>query len=286
MSSPGKILLYSQTPTSLSALLYNFDVGRTDIKPEHTTWIMTTVVPFAKRQNFKIGTVGMASRTGSEKLNLELSKNRAQAVLKQIWFHNPGKMLGIAEVYAGEKAAEILGYKDNVEDDKFRGVLVNVTEEKAVTYTPPPRKFVERRLFIKYLTKERISSEGWKDGGPGYQAGKAVRDHFAGSFFKVLREEKLEVDETFGILSITVEKTSSSHGIPGASGELEFLDVRFEWGPYERVNGRFPAVKLVFKPVRGSAQIQIDHVTYVSSEDGWRWHNDALRMYESKSWMR
>ncbi len=286
MSSPGKILVYSQTATGLNALLYNFEIGKTDIKSEHTAWIMTTVVPFAKLKNFSIRTIGMASRTGSERLNLALSKNRAQAVLKQIWFHNPGKIRGIAEVYSGEKAAEMLGYKDNVENEKFRGVMVSVTEEKLVTYTPPPRKFVERRVFIMFAMKEDIPSEGVTDGGTGYRAGKAVRDFFAGSTYKVLLEEKDEVDERFGLLSITVERTSSADGVPAASYDVEYLKVRFEWGPYMRVDGKPPAVKLVFKPVKDSAQIQKDHVTNVSSEDGWRWHNDALKMYESKSWMK
>jgi hypothetical protein len=46
MQGPGKISVYASAETALQALLYNFDIGSSNSKPEHVEWIKRTVLPY------------------------------------------------------------------------------------------------------------------------------------------------------------------------------------------------------------------------------------------------
>ena len=75
-ASGGKVLVYEQTGVALNALLYNFDIGVATLKPEHVSWIMTDVTPFAQRRNFRVTTIGFASRSVTDHFNIALQAAR------------------------------------------------------------------------------------------------------------------------------------------------------------------------------------------------------------------
>src|SRR5262249_22549890 len=130
MSSPGKIYEYHgpQGPVVTTAKLYNFAVGRFDLKIEHRNWLLRVVVPIL-RSGGSISIVGLASRTGADAFNMKLSENRLQAVLDLLRSEVPsGFQIGI-EVALGERAAWLAGVKDEVEQEGWRAVVVSVWDK-------------------------------------------------------------------------------------------------------------------------------------------------------------
>lgn len=251
MSRPGKITVFEQTPIMLKALLYNFDVGSSAVKSEHIEWLTVNAKIFQQRRgNIIISTIGLASRTGSDRYNMNLSKMRGDAVQQEVFFLNPRylHLRDTTEVYVGERAANPIGIQDNVEDERWRGVFLQIWDRPMPKYTPPP-KFVARRKFVKILLKEEMKTVG--GGEPGeksYRAAQAIRRE-SGLAGGTLNEKTQMVDETFQLVRVTITRTSSAHGVPiVASYETEFLDVHYEWGPWTYVNGKAPQVTFVRKP--------------------------------------
>ena len=72
MASPGKIQEYgSQAPDTIAAKLFNFEVGKFAIKPEHSNWLISVVAP-KLRGGGSLTIIGLASRTGSDDFNMQL----------------------------------------------------------------------------------------------------------------------------------------------------------------------------------------------------------------------
>src|SRR5882762_3877047 len=100
-SGPGRIQIFMATPFELQALLYNFDINSAVLKVEHRNWITRTigvhpppspgvdVIP-QRTIHMTWGLVGLASRSGSNALNWQLAKRRAEAVSQAIWLLDPG----------------------------------------------------------------------------------------------------------------------------------------------------------------------------------------------------
>jgi hypothetical protein len=97
----GKIQIFLATSYELQALLYNFDINSSELKPEHCNWITRTIgvhpppspgvdVTPQRTINMTWSLVGLASRTGSDALNWRLAKRRAEAVSTAIWLLDPG----------------------------------------------------------------------------------------------------------------------------------------------------------------------------------------------------
>lgn len=125
MGGPGQIDVYTSDPEQLTALLYDFDVNFAHLKPEHVFWIRWMVMPYRTR-TMKALIVGLTSRTGSEALNLRLSKRRADNVSSQLYLLDPAHLVTETKVAHGEDAAGIAGLRDGVEDGRWRGVFLNL----------------------------------------------------------------------------------------------------------------------------------------------------------------
>lgn len=289
MTGPGRVLVYRHTPTTLEALIYNFEVGKSTLKAEHVTWIMTQLTPYVRARRFTLTAVGLASRTGTDASNMILSKNRALTTLRQIHFFNPGRVSDVTDAYVGERAAALVGFQDRAEDERFRGVYV-IAQLEAVRrpYVPPPRRFKSERTVAHVFVNDKMREDGLDPalGEPGYRVGKLLKKTFVkDSNGGVFKEEKHLVDETFAVLEITVDTQVESYGGVATPADLDIKTfvVTYRWGPWRRSLPGSPYAKLVFKASEyalrhGSHEeiVDIDAATAIG------WLRDPLLMYEKK----
>ena len=103
VAPPGKIQEYgSQAPDTIAAKLFNFEVGKFAIKPEHSNWLISVVAP-KLRDGGSLTIIGLASRTGSDVFNMQLSHNRLQAVIHLLCKQVPNNFKVALEVAKGER---------------------------------------------------------------------------------------------------------------------------------------------------------------------------------------
>lgn len=148
MPTPGKIQIFMSTPWELQALFYNFEVNSAELKPEHLSWIRTTVGVHIltkgqtarspqRTREMTATIVGLASRAGDDASNFRLSKARAENVSDAISLLDPGSLLSERKVAVGEEAARLLRFKDGVEHEKWRGVYIRLYDpSKVPNYGP------------------------------------------------------------------------------------------------------------------------------------------------------
>ncbi|WP_229159474.1 hypothetical protein [Bradyrhizobium brasilense] len=164
MASPGKIQEYgSQAPDTIAAKLFNFEVGKFAIKPEHSNWLISVVAP-KLRSGGSLTIIGLASRTGSDDFNMELSQNRLRAVIDLLRKQVLNNFKVALEVAKGERAAKYAGEMDGVENESWRGVIISVWNKPNPPPPPPPQPkpqfYPEERKFFK-----RWLGFGVKSGG-------------------------------------------------------------------------------------------------------------------------
>jgi hypothetical protein len=110
------------------ALLYDFAVGKSELKPEHTRYLEKLTFDMRRRTDviWAISLEGRASRTGGEDLNLGLSKVPATKIEVK---------------WVGEELAKQAGEKEHHENMTYRAVLVWVWSadkpKPHVKVTPP-----------------------------------------------------------------------------------------------------------------------------------------------------
>jgi hypothetical protein len=110
-------------------LLFNFDIGRSQLKAEHCQELDDIIVPKIK---FKHGitVVGLASPTGSDRLNMRLSFVRAENTITYLCskYRDFKRMPAVA---FGKRKALKEGVPEGHEDERFRSVVIYVgpTEE-------------------------------------------------------------------------------------------------------------------------------------------------------------
>jgi hypothetical protein len=136
MSSPGKILQYGQGAI-ITAQLYNFGVGDSKLKAEHSTWLLSVVAP-KLRAGGSLMIVGLTSRTGRDKMNMKLSQKRARAVIDFLREDVPNNFSVAMEVAVGERAASFAGVPDGVEDKHWRSVIISAWDKPTPPPPPPP----------------------------------------------------------------------------------------------------------------------------------------------------
>lgn len=136
MVRQGQIDVHWNVPAQLQALLYDFDVDSDTVKLEHNHWIRANVMPYRTRTMTDV-IIGLASRTGPNAHNMDLSKRRADNVSRQIYLLEPSLMMTETNVAFGEEAARIAGVRDGVEDARWRGVLITLFDPSTL---PVPLK--------------------------------------------------------------------------------------------------------------------------------------------------
>jgi hypothetical protein len=114
------------------AKLFNFKIDSDETRDDHDLFLMNKVAPvLVGNPESGARIVGLASRSGSDFHNLQLSVRRAKnvnTVLTFFLFPNipPRTLVG----GQGEQFAANLGVKDGTEDAQFRAVLVTVLADR------------------------------------------------------------------------------------------------------------------------------------------------------------
>jgi len=158
MRSRGKVFEYGQGTEVITAKLYNFGIGKFDIKPEHYNWLLAFVAP-KLRNGGSMSIVGLASRTGADAMNMKLSENRLHAVIDLLRKEAPNNFQVAIELALGERAAWLAGVKDGVEQEGWRAVVISVWDKP----TPPPPPPTPRP--VDYTWTKRWLGFGVKSGG-------------------------------------------------------------------------------------------------------------------------
>jgi hypothetical protein len=126
-TGPGKVTdNLDKTPrSSLTGLLFNFDVEGDAVKPEHERWLVANVIPLLACDQAVGSLQGMASRSGSASYNLQLSQRRVENVKKLLAARgaSPAKLNAL---WVGEEAAALAGTKDGIEEEEYRAVGIAV----------------------------------------------------------------------------------------------------------------------------------------------------------------
>jgi hypothetical protein len=133
-AEPHYTKTYVATDSDLTVLLYNFDVGAARLKPAHQQYLKTNLPQYLSLETTAT-IVGLASPTGPDGFNFDLSRWRAEAVQAFIQsFDTPGYFLPVTSLHVGEEAARIAGLKDGAEDGRWRGVLLQVHKPAPTLY--------------------------------------------------------------------------------------------------------------------------------------------------------
>jgi hypothetical protein len=79
--SIGKIKVYQRNVGAVSGRLYNFGVGKAELKSEHEKWLILNVAP-TLYSGGSLTVIGLTSRTDKGELNLALSRRRTESVVR------------------------------------------------------------------------------------------------------------------------------------------------------------------------------------------------------------
>jgi hypothetical protein len=241
-SGPGKIQIFLATSYELQALLYNFDINSSELKPEHRSWITRTIgvhpppspgVQVTPQRTIKMtwALVGLASRTGSDALNWRLAKRRAEAVSTAIWLLDPGLLPDEIKFGVGEEAARLAGMKDGIEDERWRAVFVRLydpTKVRIYTVASRPPVSMDRPSYRKYMLKDKPGKsvpmdEHDEKAEKAFQASREAMQYLSEP--PPMQEKTISVPDNWTITQVEYWKTSSTGGM----WEFEYLEVKYTW---------------------------------------------------------
>jgi hypothetical protein len=127
-----------------AALLFNFDVAKTQMKPDHRSFLIKNLKDFKECADEGISASGSASSTGKRAFNQTLSNNRAKEVAQflQHQLDVPAEKFtnGNRDKKTGEAVGVGYGQQGapGVEDGKLRAVGVTVVRQGNFPTLPPP----------------------------------------------------------------------------------------------------------------------------------------------------
>jgi hypothetical protein len=232
MSTPGLISVTQQTPSNLMALLYNFDIDSATLKVEHNQWLEKNVKQFRTRNMIAL-IVGLASRTGPNQWNMDLSRRRAFNVSSRIYLFDPASLLTETKVAFGEEAARIAGLKDRVEDERWRAVFINIHDRSRIPPPPKPKpvKRVQRRTYVKLRISDKPGKYVPLDPADkrAEQVFQAVSDLLrrGGSVDSIMNETwDYATDETWTVKVIKVKRDNYT----SKAWKSESVEIWYEWG--------------------------------------------------------
>lgn len=156
-TGPGKVKDDLDMPpfarSGITASLYNFDIDDATVKLEHALWLEIHALPvLSASRGTHVSLKGLASRSGSQSHNQQLSEKRVKAVRSFLLGH------GVSEAQVnfnsrGEDEAAFFGVKDGTESEEWRAVTVQLD--------PPPR--LSRARFDRLNPMNR--RDGFDDTG-------------------------------------------------------------------------------------------------------------------------
>jgi hypothetical protein len=166
---PGKIQILDRQTDVFEALLYNFDIAKHQLKPEHEEWLKHNAAGYLKRGG-SLYIIGLASRTDTKDFNKQLSQRRLESAVSFLRKESPNNFKISFHLAMGEDAAELAGVRDGSEDEKWRGVLAAVWERPKPPPPPSPAPaipsppMVERRIYVTFIAE--FSMKGGTGGDP------------------------------------------------------------------------------------------------------------------------
>jgi hypothetical protein len=114
-------------------MLFNFDIAGDNLKPEHESFLRLKVAPLL-RNSGSASILGLASRSGEEASNLDLSRRRAVNT-KAALLRCVGRTFQIRLTEGvGEQFARRIGQPDGLEDMRCRSVFLELSQSPI----PPP----------------------------------------------------------------------------------------------------------------------------------------------------
>lgn len=140
MTGPGKVAPVWGHSDGAAVRLWNFDIGKHKLKPEHSIGLARWVLPVL-RAGGSARVVGLTSRTGSAAYNKALSQRRAAEVVselqRQLGPAGIARRTAIA-VGLGETTAAVVGDPDGRENSTWRAVTIFYYRRPDPP--PPPQK--------------------------------------------------------------------------------------------------------------------------------------------------
>lgn len=234
MSHPGTITQLWSNGHDTVTRLANFDIGSAHIKPQHSSHLQSIVAPVL-RSGGSVRLIGLASRTATNQFNLQLSNERANAVLACLRTAAGPTFAVASSVGQGEEAAAVAGIADGVEHPNWRAVIVRYWDRPVPP--PPPERHIQSPVrLITRITQYNVPipqrSTGTHDGQLGNMLGELA--------FQVLRPETgvwpsdtILVPENYTIhqIRITRKEQSTPSGMFGTAESSSYFSIRFHWGP-------------------------------------------------------
>jgi len=154
-TGPGKVEKRTNPP---SLLLFNFDIDGDQLKSEHKKFIIAEALP-RMRAGATVRVIGLADRLGDPDYNRKLSNRRVARTTEFLKAQVPNGLKIGQETGFGEDLMEREGFADGTKDEKFRSVLLFLTDAPAVA----------RNKKIIISAKSFIATVGSKTGFiPGF----------------------------------------------------------------------------------------------------------------------
>ena len=233
MSGRGKVTLVWSHADGGAIRLWNFDIAKHDLKPEHKDGLAQWVLPVL-RAGGSAYVVGLASRTGAAAYNKALSQRRADAAVAEL-----RRQLGVAprvtlKVGLGEETAAAVGDLDERENRAWRAVTAFYYRQAE---PPPPARIppLPPTMVWRYATKEVFvpTSSFAGDRGGGAEGSFAflglMLSQIAFSGAQVKGGRRIHVPDNFMITQIDIEY-GAGKGTP-SSAAAQWDTYYFSWGP-------------------------------------------------------
>jgi hypothetical protein len=260
------------TDWQLTAHLYEYEVNSPSPKPEHRAWIQQHVPKYLRR-GMRALIIGLASRTGTREYNIKLSSARAHIVGGEIQRLDYSSMLIDTQLVLGEEVAKLLGFKDGVEDGRWRGVFLDLyNQDRVPNYGPRlrPKKSVQRRVAGTFGIDQKETNRVPKSGDDAKadrwaRRGNQARQVLGGEVTP--HAEKLEwIDDTWTVTEVRVKVRE----VKDPWVETTWLDVEYTWG--------FPGAPKVLH--------YMDKKTPITADDAEDWLKKPVTSYRRKLWLR
>jgi hypothetical protein len=286
MAGPGRVHVFSQGKDYVTARLYNFDIEKHVLKPEHERWLKDNVLGLLNRGG-SMWLAGLTSRSGSEDLNLPLSRARADAVTHYLRFQKVmalgpfgGKFNVTLAAALGETAARYAGVADGVEDENWRGVVLQAWIKPTPPPPPPPPPKpaepakIDRKQSVAFWTSFEQSPDP-ADGSRAQKLNKWATDHVQDKYFATqpLRFVMQPTPKTHQLIRVCTFRVTEDFNVGVATNSSKICRVVYQWGVRKR-----PTCYLVHGYWRDGAFKNDDPFLHTLSDaDAERWLNDPIQ---------
>jgi hypothetical protein len=235
MSGPGRIFVFALQKDVVTGRLFNFEVAKHQLKPQHEDWLRRNVVGLLQGGG-SMWISGLASRSDTDAFNLGLSRRRADSVVGFLRKQAPNNFEITVDLALGERAARLAGVSDGTEDENWRAVILSAWQRSKPPPPPPPPPpqghQVQRRWYVSFLTEASESSPTGDQ--PSTErlnkwANDIVREKWV--YGKHLSEDKKSWEpETNQVVKISTFRQDQDTNYGIATNTIVGCVVRYEWG--------------------------------------------------------